>query len=442
MGFGVVSDDPQDMELPMGEQPPGTGMALSAGANAPTAMDQANLVPLLERLEALSFTFEALNASSRTYAAEAVLETLGRMERRDLQALAAVEAFASALKTVGQHLAGLRNAIQGTAHDAAHGFQLITERLDQLENRMGANALTGPSDGSQLTVIADRLGAIEELIGQGEAYDPSPMVQILETMVQKVEKVEEKVEDLPGRVAEAVDMAPVASNLENIAERMASVERKIDEAKTVDVTPLRLALDVISKRVARIEQRMEQAPEQAQGVDTSSITQVLEAISSRIGNMEERVSSTDKVDALSGFLEMVNKRLERMESGLTAGKTLPPGVRVNANPRPQPPVQTAAPAPAPAKTPVVATAPAQPQAVQNPTPAPAATVAAPAAPAPKNPAPKNPALSRPIAPPPAEPQPSAASVIPPVLQGSEQAPPIAKQQVDNLLEQVLKVLSR
>lgn len=373
----------------MGEQNPGTGMAVRSTPHSPATMDQATLVPLLERLEALSFTFEAMNASSRTYAAEAVLETLGRMERRDLQALAAVEAFASALKTVGQHLAGLRNAIQGTAHDTAHGFQLITERLDHLETRLGANALGGPQGGGQLSVIADRLGHIEEMIGQSEAYDPSPMVQILETMVHKVEKVEEKVEELPARVAEAVDMAPVATNLETIAERMASVERKIDEAKPVDVTPLRLALDVISKRVARIEQRIEQAPGQAQGVDTSSITQVLEAISSRIGNMEERVSSADKVDALSGFLEMVNKRLERMESGLPPAKPLPPGIRVSATPRPppQPQPQPSAPAPAPAA-------------------------------------------------PPAPP------VIPPVPQGAEQTPPIAKQQVDNLLEQVLKVLSR
>lgn len=95
-------------------------------------------MPLLERLETLSFTFEALNAGSRTYAAEAVLETLGRMERRDLQSLAAIEAFASALKTVSQHLAGLRNAIQTTAHDTAHGFHVISERLDLLENQLGA----------------------------------------------------------------------------------------------------------------------------------------------------------------------------------------------------------------------------------------------------------------------------------------------------------------
>lgn len=380
----------------MGEQSPGTGMAVRSASHSPAAMDQATLVPLLERLEALSFTFEAMNASSRTYAAEAVLETLGRMERRDLQALAAVEAFASALKTVGQHLAGLRNAIQGTAHDTAHGFQLITERLDHLESRLGANALGGPQGGGSLSVIADRLGHIEEMIGQSEAYDPSPMVQILETMVHKVEKVEEKVEELPARVAEAVDMAPVATNLETIAERMASVERKIDEAKPVDVTPLRLALDVISKRVARIEQRIEQAPGQAQGVDTSSITQVLEAISSRIGNMEERVSSADKVDALSGFLEMVNKRLERMESGLAPAKTLPPGIRVSATPRPPPTGSAASPTPAPAPT----------------------------------------------APPPEPPKPAAPPVIPPVPQGAEQTPPIAKQQVDNLLEQVLKVLSR
>lgn len=386
MAFRVVSDPSPQAGAATGGNAPNQGVTVKAAPPPArtSPVEQAALTPLLERLEALSFTFEALNASSRTYAAEAVLETLGRMERRDLQALAAIEAFASALKTVSQHLAGLRNAIQGTAHDTADGFQQIGQRLDQLEARLGGNALPAPQ-GGQLAVIAERLGHIEELVGEAAGFDPAPLAHMLDAMAHKVATVEEKIDDLPDRigaaVGDAVDMAPVTSGLDTIAERMATVERKIDAAKPVDVTPLRLALDVISKRVARIETRMEQAPVAA-GFDPAPITQVLDAISSRIASMEERVGSAANVDALSEFLGMVNQRLERMESGLAG-----PAPLGAAEPEPQ------------------AEAEAEP--------------------------PPEPQQPHPVA------QPSVAQS--PV---AEAPPGNTKQQVDNLLEQVLKVLSR
>lgn len=414
MAFRVVSGSPPQPGPPTGDSPAGQGGAVAPPPPLPrpTAADQSALVPLVERLEALSFTFEALNASSRTYAAEAVLETLGRMERRDLQALAAIEAFASALKTVSQHLAGLRNAIQTTAHDAAGGFHQIGERLDQLEARLGSGLPA--ASGGALTSIAARLGHIEEMIGSADSFDPAPVAHMLEAMVHKVAEVGdkmgavgerlaevgEKVDSMPVRVAEAVDFTPVTDNLETIAERVASVERKIDEAGQIDVSPLREALDTISQRVARIEQRIETAPELAQGFDPAPITEVLEAISARISTMESRVSAGPNVDALTDFLGMVNQRLERMETGLGVGADSIAPVDESPDFMPDGTSQQAI------GTGSDAGAESAPdfRAVSAPAPAP--------------------------------------SPLPPIPQVSETPPAATKQQVDNLLEQVLKVLSR
>ncbi|MBR9970714.1 hypothetical protein [Magnetospirillum sulfuroxidans] len=370
---------------------PGTTVAHASAAHAPA--DQSGLVPLVERLEALSFTFEAMNASSRTYAAEAVLETLGRMERRDLQSLAAVEAFASALKTVSQHLAGLRNAIQTTAHDTANGFHLIAERLDGLESRLGGPLALPSGQGNQLSVISERLGHLEEMIGQGESFDSSPFTQLLEEVVHKVEQVEEKIDDLPNRIVnEPVDMTPTNTHLETIAERVANVERKIDEAKQIDVAPLRDALDTIAQRVARIEQRMESSPDAVpEGFDPAPITDVLNTIANRISSMENRVEAGPDLGALTSFLGMVNQRLERMETGL--------GMVATEESAPPPSAEDAAEAEPP----------------------------------------------EPVAEPKTEMKQLSPSELAATMQANtmEHLPPAAaRQQVDNLLEQVLRVLSR
>lgn len=404
MAFRVISGNPAQPGSQGGDNPQGQSLTVKPGSTpARTASAEQNaLMPLLERLETLSFTFEALNAGSRTYAAEAVLETLGRMERRDLQSLAAIEAFASALKTVSQHLAGLRNAIQTTAHDTAHGFHVISERLDLLETQLGAPHTALPAThGSQLAIISQRLGHIEELVGQHDGIDTGPLTTLLEQMAHKVEQVEEKIDDLPSRiVTETVDMAPVNANLETIAERVASVERKIDEAKQIDVAPLRESLDTIARRVSRIERRIETAPKDQvpEPFDPAPITEVLNAISSRISSMENKVESGANLGALTSFLDMVNQRLERMESGLNMAAISEQAEQM---------VEEAQTADTPSTS--------------NEIRSEAAVI---------------------VEIPAAKPQPPAAPVIPPPLTAPAESSPAARQQVDNLLEQVLKVLSR
>lgn len=404
MAFRVISGNPAQPGSQGGDNPQGQSLTVKPGSTPARAgaAEQNALMPLLERLETLSFTFEALNAGSRTYAAEAVLETLGRMERRDLQSLAAIEAFASALKTVSQHLAGLRNAIQTTAHDTAHGFHVISERLDQLETQLGAPHTALPAaHGSQLAIISERLGHIEELVGQHDGIDTGPLTSLLEQMAHKVEQVEEKIDDLPSRiVTETVDMAPVNANLETIAERVASVERKIDEAHQIDVAPLREALDTIARRVSRIERHMESAPKDQgpEAFDPAPITEVLNAISSRISSMENKVESGANLGALTSFLDMVNQRLERMESGLNMAAISEQTEQM---------VEEAQTADVP--SPSDAIAPEAAMIIETPA---------------------------------VKPQPPVTPVIPPPLTAPADSAPANRQQVDNLLEQVLKVLSR
>ena len=398
MAFRVVPGTPN--QPGNGEVPPAnTGVSIRPGTiparSAP--LDAQAVLPLVERLETLSFTFEALNASSRTYAAEAVLETLGRMERRDLQSLAAIEAFASALKTVSQHLAGLRNAIQTTAQDTASGFEIISHRMDELETRLGQPALPGANP---LALIAERLTGIEERMGQ-DGFDVSPLTELLENVVHKVEAVEEKIDDLPNKItSEPVDMAPVTTHLEDIALRVASVERKIDEAQKLDVAPLREALETIGQRVARIETRMESQPDTAlpEPFDPHQITEVLDAISQRIASMENRVEAGPDLGSLTSFLGMVSDRLERMENGLGM-------VEGGAEDSPE--------------------AQARPVAAPKPEPEPMAAAPIPAVSPPPPPAAVN-----------TMPPPAAVNTMPPPAEAA------TRQQVDNLLEQVLKVLSR
>lgn len=417
MAFRVISGNPAQPGSQGGDNPQGQSLTVKPGSPpARTAAAEQNaLMPLLERLETLSFTFEALNAGSRTYAAEAVLETLGRMERRDLQSLAAIEAFASALKTVSQHLAGLRNAIQTTAHDTAHGFHVISERLDLLENQLGAPHTALPAaHGSQLAIISERLGHIEEMVGQHDGIDTGPLTSLLEQMAHKVEQVEEKIDDLPSRiVTETVDMAPVNANLETIAERVASVERKIDEANQIDIAPLRESLDTIARRVSRIERRIETTPKDQvpEPFDPAPITEVLTAISSRISSMENKVESGANLGALTSFLDMVNQRLERMESGLNMAAISEQAEQMveEAQTTDVAATETQTEAPPAPETVVMAPEPQQ-------------AVVAEAAPV--------------------KPQPPVAPVIPPPLTAPAESAPANRQQVDNLLEQVLKVLSR
>jgi hypothetical protein len=303
-----------------------------------TAPDPGAVGHLLDRLESLSFTFEALNASSRTYASEAILETLARMERRDLQALAAIEAFASALKTVSQHLAGLRNAVQSSAHDTAAGFDHIGQRLARLEQRSGAPSPVTAGDSAILGTIAERLNHIEQLIEDGaEAMLPS------------------------------VDLTPLNSQLQSIALHVSRVEDKIDAippaatSAAIDLGPLNEVLHNVAQRVLRIEQRLETAPTAPAPVEPAglgALHEVLTLISARLAAVESRAEMRGDLAALEPFLDAVDRRLRHMEDGLGLGTDRPAGTPPPPSPADE---RSAAPDPAPVAVAVPGTGPSAEQ---------------------------------------------------------------------------------
>lgn len=289
--------------------------------------DLGPVAQLLDRLEALSFTFEALNAGSRTYAAEAVLETLARMERRDLQALAAIEAFASALKTVSQHLAGLRNAVQSTAHETAAGLEHIAERLNRLESQAG---IGGGDHGVALDGIAERLANIEARVAEpvvAEPFDPSPLSDMLDTIARRVSRIEKKVGEIPtDRPGESFDPIPITTLLETIARRLSRVERKVEQGGGPDLAPITTAIETVARRVSRMERKVEEQSAAAPATDAAPINAALETIARRVSRIEKKMDQptplpTLELDAgpINEALDGIAQRVAEMERKVDAG---------------------------------------------------------------------------------------------------------------------------
>lgn len=292
MAFRVIPGNPAqgDTKAEGADKTNAQAPRVEPPAQAPAA---APVEQLLERLEALSFTFEALNSTNRSYAAEAVLETLARMERRDLQSLAAIEVFAGALKTVSQHLAGLRNAVQTTAHETATGLDHIGQRLATLEQKAG---IAGNAEAAKmLSGIASRLAGIENKVAA-----PAPVVDF--------------------------DVGPITGMLDTIAGRVAGIEAKLEAAAVpppapaptpaaeLDIGPLNATLKALGRRMARLEKKIDNPA--ALELDATPLNDALEAIAQRVGNMEEKLAAITESGSTTTGLLAVDRRLARMEASL------------------------------------------------------------------------------------------------------------------------------
>lgn len=368
------------------------------------------LAPLVERLETLAATLENVNQGSRNYAAEAVMETLARMERRDLQSLAAVEAFAAALKTVGQHLAGLRHVVQGVAQDQHTALDLVDQRLMSLETRLGVTVPAEATGG--IGAVLDRLERIETAMTPPVAgLDAGPVVRLLETVAHRVLAVEDKIDALPAQIQPpAVDLAPLSGQLEHIAAQVGRVEEHVVHAQASGSARILAAVEEIARRVAHIELQIDQAPGQLppEPFDSTPILDTLQEVARRVATIEARpaASGTDLAQ-LSSLLERIGTRLDKMEAGMA----MPSPVRAIHDDSERPsrrldPYGNLAAAPA------VVSRPPPPASVAAPVP-----------------------VVPPVAPETEHGQPAPAPV-----EGEDAAQ--ARQRVDMLLEQVFRVLSR
>lgn len=242
--------------------PPGAG---------PMVVDDAaeQIGPVLERLEALAAALESLDGGKHpSGGTETVIDTLSRMERRDLQTFSAIDTFATALKSVSHHLAHLRQSVH--AANTQHGTKLdgLAARLGDIETRLDAGLLDRPE------------------------FDFSPMAAALDTIVQRLGGLEAKLDSL-SKQQEYWPFDTVATALAAIADRLARVEAKVDKVA------------------------------QQPALEPEATSNLLAAIIQRVGTVEEKVDSGADGTSIAACLLAVDRRLSRIESGLGMDRPLP-----------------------------------------------------------------------------------------------------------------------
>jgi hypothetical protein len=236
-------------------------------AAAPT--DSAEPIgPVLERLEALASALEALEGGGQLHAADSVLDTLSRMERRDLQAVSAIDTFATALKSVSHHLAHLRQSVHTSNTQSATKLDALTERLSGIEARLGAGLL--------------------------DSIDLSPMAAMLDTIGQRLSGLEGKLDALATQQAHwPFDTDAFATALATIADRLARVEAKVD--------------------------RVAQQP----ALEPETTANILSAIVQRMTAVENKVDTGADGTSIAACLLAVDRRLSHIESGLGMDRPMP-----------------------------------------------------------------------------------------------------------------------
>lgn len=311
--------------------------------NGPASADSADQMgPVLERLDILATMLESLGDTPAPYSTD-VTDTLSRMERRDVQALSAIDTFATALKSVSHHLAHLRNSVQ-TAN-SQHGDKLdgLAQRLADIEARLEA-------------------GFLEQA-----PVDFSPMAAALDTISQRLAGLESKLEQFARQQAQnPFDPEMFATALATIADRLARVEAKVD--------------------------RVAQQP----ALEPEATSNLLSAIIQRVGVVEDKVDSGADGTSIAACLLAVDRRLSHIETSLDMDRPLPAAEEI------------------PDLADVVDAQPAH----VPPTP------------------------MHPVAAPPPEPAASGPALVPPAQEALSQPDPMPRDRVDQLLEQVFKVLAR
>jgi len=223
-----------------------------------TETDQ--MAAMLDRLAALSATLDSLGEG----AAPKVMEQLARMEKRDVHAIAAIDTFATALKSVSQHLAHVRQAVQ----------------QDNVANA------------AKLDQVARQLADMEARFSEGLAIDFGPMSDAFDTIAERLAGLEAKL-DTPQQANWPFDADALAGALASIVDRLARVEAKIDSAA------------------------------QQPALEPQATADLLSAIAARVSRVEDKVDSGADGTSIAACLLAVDRRLSRIEGGLGMDRPLP-----------------------------------------------------------------------------------------------------------------------
>lgn len=227
------------------------------------AADSADRVDaVLQRLEALAAALEALNGREPAADGDSVVTTLDRMERRDIQAVSAIDTFATALKSVSHHLAHLRQSVHGGNGQFNGKLDALASRLDQMQMELG-------------TV----------------------------------------------RPGHDLDLAPLAHALDGISQRLSGLEDKLDQVTRhqghwpFDADAFATALAAIADRLARVESKVDSVAQQP-ALEPEATSKLLAAIVERMGVVEDKVDGGGAGISIAACLMAVDRRLSRIETSL------------------------------------------------------------------------------------------------------------------------------
>lgn len=199
-----------------------TPMTASAGRLSAIQVDM-----LLERLGQL---IKVLSANGAASSPEAVLDTLTRLEQRDLQSFNALDMFATALKSVSNHLSHLRSATHTANGNTAATLEVIVQRLAGLEEKLdeaGQQPSAWPFESetlaNALAAIADRLERVEAKVdraAQQPALEPEATSSLLNAIAERVSRME-------GKVDSGADGTSIAACLMAVDRRLSGIESRL-----------------------------------------------------------------------------------------------------------------------------------------------------------------------------------------------------------------------
>jgi predicted flap endonuclease-1-like 5' DNA nuclease len=228
----------------------------------------------------------------------------------------------------GQKLSALERTILSELSTPAD-LAPVSQRLESVERavaRIGAPDL-GPIEARlmSLTSIADRLSALERLVG-GLTLQPTdfgPVTQRVEVLAAAVGDRMISFEERLGSLApEPADLGPVTRRLEALAavvgERMATVEQRMDSSASepADFGPVTRRLEalaaVVNDRMAALEQRVGAAT--SEPADLGPVIDRLEAVERAVTGI--RVADLGPIEARLSTLGAIAERLHTLSQSV------------------------------------------------------------------------------------------------------------------------------
>lgn len=150
----------------------------------------------------------------------------------------------------------------------------------------------------------------------------------------KLDGLAARLESIEGRLDSGLldglefDLSPMAAALDTIGQRLGGLEAKLDHLSQqqahwpFDADAFATALATIADRLARVEAKVDSVAQQP-ALEPEATSNLLAAIVQRMGAVEDKVDSGADGTSIAACLLAVDRRLSRIESGLGMDRPLP-----------------------------------------------------------------------------------------------------------------------